>query len=173
MRRIQSSSVAAFSLIEVVLAVGVISFALVGIIGLFPVAMQSALDSQRETQVAFIARSLFSEMQQVDGNRSFITEAPVKQDGSFTPLDQGERKAISLSSPDSLNFFFDGDGAMLDSGVGAVYEVEVATDPAGQPAGLTRAQVTISVPVDAPPANRKTYEFVTLLNYSSTATPAP
>ena len=45
-----------FSLIEVVLALGIISFAIVGIIGLMPVAMKSAGDSMRETDATFIAR---------------------------------------------------------------------------------------------------------------------
>ena len=42
-------------MVEIVLAIGIISFALVGILGLIPAAMDSAIKSQRETQATCIA----------------------------------------------------------------------------------------------------------------------
>lgn len=159
----------AFSLIEVVLAVGVISFALVGIIGLFPVAMQSALDSQRETQVAFIARSLFSELQRVDGDKAYVTITPASGN-----LVGASRSPITLSlEKDTNKFYYDVDGGMLaTSSTNAVYVAEVVTTTDDQPLGLARVDINISVPADAPAANQKTYNFVTLINYTpSTSTP--
>lgn len=53
---------AAFTLIEIVLAIGIMSFALVGILGLFPVALETARDSKSETQVALLARQIESDL---------------------------------------------------------------------------------------------------------------
>lgn len=160
----------AFSLIEVVLAVGVISFALVAIIGLFPVAMQSALDSQRETQVAFIARSLFSELQRVDDNKAYITVTKPLDSGGQQRLSQGRIEEIDLNTAGSEDFYFDMDGKMLDGdGPTAVYRAEVSVNRTGQPDGLSRGNIKIFVPADAPAANQKSYEFVTLINYTMPA----
>jgi len=155
------------------LAVGVISFALVGIIGLFPVAMQSALDSQRETQVAFIARSLFSELQRVNEDEAYIT---VTSDGNAgrQPLDDGNLVTVDLSTSSSspYDFYFDENGGMLDAtGPTALYRAEVTVDRTGQPDGLSRVDVEIAVPVTAPPNNQKKYNFVTLISFTPPVTP--
>src|SRR2546423_12328016 len=50
----------AFSLVEVVLALGVISFALLAIIGLFPTALQSGRASIQETRANHLAQQIFS-----------------------------------------------------------------------------------------------------------------
>lgn len=164
-RRLSAQTSLAFSLIEVVLAVGVISFALVGIIGLFPVAMQSALDSQRETQVAFIARSLFSELQRVDGEKAYVTET---QPGKS--LEEGTAKTVDLSNPTSGSpptFFFNVDGQMVTSATDATYSASIKVDRTGQPAGLSRVDVEIAVPANAPTGNQKKYNFVTLINFKT------
>ena len=61
-RAIKRTMTLAFSLVEIVLAVGIISFALVGILGMFPVALDAATRSREETQAAFIARSIYSDL---------------------------------------------------------------------------------------------------------------
>lgn len=58
----KSGRYAAFTLIEIVLAIGIMSFALVGILGLFPVALETARDSKAETQVALLARQIESDL---------------------------------------------------------------------------------------------------------------
>jgi len=167
--RLRAKTSFAFSLIEVVLAVGVISFALVGIIGLFPVAMQSALDSQRETQVAFIARSLFSELQRVNGDEAYIT---VTGSGS-AGLQNGNLKTIDLNSPSTDNFYFDQNGGMLESDKPeAIYRAEVTVDRTGQPDGLSRVDVKIFVPnITPPPTNQRSYNFVTLISFTPPTSP--
>jgi uncharacterized protein (TIGR02598 family) len=167
--RLRAKTSLAFSLIEVVLAVGVISFALVGIIGLFPVAMQSALDSQRETQVAFIARSLFSELQRVNGDEAYITVP----DPATTGL--GKPEPINLNPPtaSTSDFFFDQDGGMLNGdGPTAMYRAEVTVNRTGQPDGLSRVDIKIFVPnITPPPTNQRSYNFVTLISFTPSATP--
>jgi hypothetical protein len=151
----------------------VISFALVGIIGLFPVAMQSALDSQRETQVAFIARSLFSELQRVDGKTAYITKNDKDASGKRPPLDEGTLVPIDLNQTTSKAFppvYFDEDGIMTaDNDRTRLYSAVITVAPTGQ-AGLARVDVNIAVPQNAPAANQKKYNFVSLINFTPPAT---
>lgn len=50
----------AFSLVEVVLSLGVIGFALVAMLGVFPVALRTGHDAQNETRVAQIAQDIIT-----------------------------------------------------------------------------------------------------------------
>lgn len=50
----------AFSLVEVVLALGVVSFAIVAILGLIPMGLQTSHSSQDETRAAHIAQSILA-----------------------------------------------------------------------------------------------------------------
>ncbi len=53
-------AVAAFSLVEVTLALGIVTFALVGVIGVLPVAMNSSRQSFDKNRAAAIAETLFT-----------------------------------------------------------------------------------------------------------------
>jgi uncharacterized protein (TIGR02598 family) len=57
----------AFSLIEVVLALGVASVALVGILALVPIALKTARTSQDETRVAQIAQKVCDDLRSRHG----------------------------------------------------------------------------------------------------------
>ncbi len=50
----------AFSLVEVVLALGIVSFAIVAILGLIPTGLQTSHSSQDETRAAQIAQSILA-----------------------------------------------------------------------------------------------------------------
>jgi type II secretory pathway pseudopilin PulG len=50
----------AFSLVEVVLALGIISFAIVAIIGVFPVGLSTGRSAQEETRAPQIAQTIFA-----------------------------------------------------------------------------------------------------------------
>ena len=64
-----------FSLVEVVIALGIVSFAVLAIVGMMPVALKSAQDSMRETDATLIAQRIFSELKTGSGgNRSITTD---------------------------------------------------------------------------------------------------
>jgi hypothetical protein len=130
--------------------------------------MQSALDSQHETQVALIARSLFSELQRVDGDKAYITVTK-PAGGERQSLDKGTLVIVNLGTASSTptQFYFDESGGMLDAnGAAAVYRADVSVNRTGQPTGLSRLDIKIQVPSNAPAANQKSYEFVTLINFA-------
>ncbi|MDD5199666.1 MAG: type II secretion system protein [Terrimicrobiaceae bacterium] len=168
------ASGAAFSLIEIVIAVGIISFALVGILGLFPAAINSATDSQRETQAALIAHRIFSDLG---------TQAPFQQTkDDLTKPDSVATVNLATTTKKTYTAEYD-EGGMLPghaSGTGAkttgapVYYVETIVEPSTQSPNLARVEIDVSAPASAPAARRKTFVFVTLLNaepLALTATP--
>lgn len=57
-----------FSLIEVIITVSVISFALVGLMGLFPIALEQSRNSIDETRSAQMARMVFATLAAEDFN---------------------------------------------------------------------------------------------------------
>jgi len=148
----------AFSLIEIVLALGIISFALVGIIGLFPVAMKSALESQRETRAAHIAQQIFTDLSSLSGtNRFLITGTNFSTD----------RITVNLSSSDPIPpVYFDAEGYAMGNiaAVDATYGATVLITPNNPISGLAQVQTTVSTPTAAAETNRSSYTFVTLMN---------
>jgi len=147
------STRAGFSLIEIILALGIISFTLVGILGLFPVAVNAAADSQHETQAALIARSMFHELESHPGtpNRT-ITVGGDLIDGRPVKVDLS--KAVTLT--DMAGFDSGGTSLSDASDTMAVYTVDLKTEPVTPANGLTRVDVTVKT-------KRTSFPFSTLL----------
>jgi len=159
----------AFSLVEVVLALGVIAFALVGIMGLFPVAMRSAQESQRETRATLIAQQIFSDLRAFTGTNRLIVRGPSAADASSL--------ITNFSLAGNTNFFLSYDangigrtdqistGAFSGSIPDAAFLANVVVDTNTGIPNLSRIQATVEAPAAAPSANRSKYTFVTLMNY--------
>ena len=157
-----SRSVKAFSLIEVLLAIGIVSFAVVAIVGMLPIALNTAKDSMLETDAAIIAQRVFAELQASTG-----TNRPVSISA------HGDTKAIDLSS-DGTNYLAFSDtwevqsspaseAPINDMGVQFLGIVSVATNTGIS--NLSRVEVSITSPASAPASSRKTNAFVTLMGY--------
>jgi len=145
-----------FSLIEIILALGIISFALVGILGLFPVAVNAAADSQHETQAALIARSIFDQLETTP-------ETPIRTIVLAKTLDGNSpvpiRIDLTKSSPISP-IGFDTSGIATPSDSNAPYQVTMSVAPLTTPAyGLTRVSLTVKLAA----SKVTSYSFVSIL----------
>lgn len=156
-----------FSLIEIVLALGIIAFALVGIMGLFPVAMKSAQESQRETRATLIAQQIFSDLRMLTGTNRALVRGPSSDSNALIPN-------FSLASQgNSATIAFDNNGtALLDnvtdfsnSYAGAAFLAQVTVETNTGVPNLSRVQTTVEAPAAASSTNRSRYTFVTLMNY--------
>jgi uncharacterized protein (TIGR02598 family) len=147
-----------FSLIEVVLALGVVAFAIVGIMGLFPVALRTAQESQRETRATFIARQLWAELQASPSTNARIAVGA-------NPTVPGSFVGNSLFSNWSVRVGFDEAGRPLgtDAPVGSIYSAVVTNTPNTPTAGLARIEVQVQAPAQADETNRTAYSFVGLM----------
>jgi len=166
MSKISSSG---FSLVEIVLALSVIAFALVGIMGLFPVAMKSAQESQRETRATLIARQIFSDLRVLSGTNRLLVRGPSVTDSAWVSTN------FSLANNTTAYLAFDSEGrgvatnlagsAYSNSFAAATFLAAVAVDTNTGVSNLSRIQATIETPAAAPSTNRSKYTFVTLMNY--------
>ena len=138
---------AAFSLIEIILAVAVIAFALTAILGMFPVAVGAATDSQRETQAALIARSIFDQLQaRPETPTRYFTLVP---DADDNPNQDSKQITIELAKQNTYHdaAVLDSDGKPLDGGVSdpaKAYSVDIAVSPQAPPSDKL-SQVTVTV----------------------------
>jgi type II secretory pathway pseudopilin PulG len=156
----KASRLRAFSLIEIILAVAVIAFALTAILGMFPVAVGAATDSQRETQAALIARSIFNQLQaRPETPTRFFTLAPDADDS-----DNHGQAEIHLDQahiyPDAA--VLDSDGKPLAgnaSDPARAYSVDIAVAPLPAPSDKL-SQVTVTVKTRS---GNPSYPFSTLI----------
>lgn len=164
----------AFSLIEIVLALGVIAFALVGIMGLFPVAMKSAQESQRETRATLIAQQIFADLRVLSGTNRMLVRGPNIVTGiNATNATNATNFNLSQNTTAFLAYGADGRGlaypvtasSFSNSLPDAAFLASIASDTNTGVSNLTRVQATIETPASAPSTNRSKYTFVTLMNY--------
>ena len=130
----------AFSLVEVVMALGVISFALVGMLGLLSVGFTAAKKSTNATNVAAIASQVASTIR----NDTTITTAALS--------------AMAAPGGTPKNYYFDYSGMMQTAqNTDSRYLCEVWTKTVSAVtslSGYTVLVMTVSSPVSALPANR-------------------
>jgi uncharacterized protein (TIGR02598 family) len=104
---------AGFSLVEVVIALGIVSFALLAVIGLLPIGMQTNRDSVEETQALTVLGAIAADRRvSPPAGNSLIYNIPplstattstiyVKEDGtaSATPSDARYRVVVTSQVP--------------------------------------------------------------------------
>lgn len=160
------SSRRAFSFLEIVLALSVIAFAIVGIMGLLPVAMRTAQESRRETRATLIAQQIFSDLRLAKGTNRMLTLV-VNPPSALTNFSLATETAPAYIA-------YDADGIagpavtaveFPNSFPNADFLAEVSVWTNTGLSGLSRVQAVIETPAVAASTNRSKYTFVTLMNY--------
>lgn len=137
------SKLCGFSLVEVVLAIGITSFALLVTLGLLPVGLNTLHESNMQTAVANISQNIRGELQQISFN----------QNSSF-----------NIQDLNSTTYYFTKDGVKCDVTSGfyqAKFELTNGS-VGGMAFDATSAQnikVTLSYPAAAAASTQKTYVF--------------
>ncbi|MFV0415203.1 MAG: hypothetical protein ACK5NG_02425 [Chthoniobacterales bacterium] len=160
----------AFSLVEITIALGIIAFALVGIMGLLPVAMRAANESQWETRATFIAESIMGELRSSSPDQTFIATAAT--DPASWESGPG-RLSVNLAANNTYYILYDDEGEPVGTQSGAspvasnspgVFLAQVSIQQQAAPmTNLSRVNVRVEVPASAPANRRSLYHFVTLL----------
>jgi len=160
--------------VEITIALGIVAFALVAIMGLFPVAMKHAVDSQNETRATFIAQSILADL--AAGPTS--TNTFLAQGTNWGSA--GDRLPVNLKQSNTFFLKYSDEGAPLESvaqgpfeaaGGNAAYGARVIVVPDSALASLSRVEVQVEAPMGAPSANRNKYHFVTLVPNNRVNTP--
>jgi uncharacterized protein (TIGR02598 family) len=138
----------AFSLVEVVVALGLFSFCIAAITGLLSVGLGSTRSVVNEGTAVNIASSVFGAWEAQESKQAQLTVP-----GLFTNLP-------ALSSSTTNDFYFDSSGVQVDGPGGAALEMSYATTAAGQaPAINTRVDLTFRWPVGGAPNAVQTRSF--------------
>ncbi len=149
---------AAFTLTEIVLTLGIITFALVAIIGMIPVALDADRAAGEDTALAAMANRVSSDLH----SRGFA-----------------ELTVAGSANPKPWPYYFDVDGIPQPGSAGAIYECFViqsgapvpktgALSPGAPPASpnLLEFEIQFEWPLAAAAANRKTRAIpMTIANY--------
>lgn len=150
-----------FSLVEVVIALGIVSFAVLAIVGMMPMALKSAQESMRETDATLIAQRIFSELKTGSGGNRTVTKDT-----------NNSSQMISLSADSTNNFLaFNGNGTVQTNATAAPanadydYFAQISVFTNTGVSNLSRVQIDITAPAAAPPTGRTTNSFVTLLGF--------
>ena len=146
----------AFSLVEVVVAIGVVSFAVLATVALLSVGSDTSKKAKDEGAAARLADNEFERLRSLSASSAFWSTHPL----SYPPR------------------YFDSNLTDLGTTVtnAAVYQIQISfieAPPAGSPtpsnlpAGTADVVVNAEVryPAQAPAANQSVYRFTTLMNF--------
>ncbi len=135
----------AFSLVEVSLALGVVAFALVGLLGLFPAGLAASRDNANETRAAQLAQSVFTTLR-------------------GQPLASAELggAVLDLTASNQTTLYAAQDGLEITNAFGParLFVLDVRWSPAD---GMVGDAAMVSVSVSWPPTNRTRLAIATLL----------
>jgi uncharacterized protein (TIGR02598 family) len=161
MNRRRRSSGVAFSLVEVVLALGVISFAILAILGVFPVGLSTGHSAQDETRAPQIAQMILS---------SLTAQASTQFNNVLMPLPNIQTVAVDLSSsasPTTPNLYADNNGQLITTATNATYAVTIITDntPAGFDTGYAnKVTVVVGWPANAVAVNQTRRSYTRIVS---------
>jgi uncharacterized protein (TIGR02598 family) len=124
----------AFSLVEVVVALGLFAFCIAAITGLLSVGLNSTRSVVNEGTAVNLAASVFGGWEAQENGAAGLTIP-----GLFTNLP-------ALSSTTSREFFFDDRGAQVDGAAGAALEMQYTTRVSGQAPVTTQLDLTFRWP---------------------------
>ena len=156
----------AFSLVEVVLALGVIAVGVIAILGAFPTALQIGHSAQDETRATHIAQSLFGIL---------VSQAPTQFNNSQLHLADNTSLSIDLTAPPGTSTLCaDNDGNPISATAqNATYAITIYTNNSvpgfTDPASANEVTVRVlwpHVPNQGPtPAPNQTYrDYVRIIS---------
>lgn len=149
-----SKSARAFSLIEVVLALGIVSFAMMAVVGTLPVGLRSSQQSRSQIAAANIARQIQGDLQQI----SFRSSVADK---------------LTIENLPSNPFYFSQDGTrseQRDAYYVANFTLNDVTAPglSVNSSNARSVKVSISYPANIAQANRQEVIYSLLLAKQTT-----
>ena len=152
-----------FSLIEVVIALGVITVGIVGILAVFPTALQTGHSAQDETRAAHIAQSVFG---------SLVAQASSQFSNVQIPLSAGVSPSINLGTGSgttpAVTAYADNDGNLIPNSTNAAYAIFIYTNnsvPGFTDLGTANlVTVRVAWPANAPSASQTFRDYVRIVS---------
>jgi uncharacterized protein (TIGR02598 family) len=154
-----SAGTRSFSLLEVVIALGVITVGVVGVLAVFPTALQTGHSAQDETRAAHIAQSVFG---------SLVAGATSQFNNAGLPPTPVSIDLTASSSPTSPTLYADTDGNLIPNSTNAAYAIFVYTNNSvpgfTDPGTANLVTVRVAWPANAPAANQTFRDYVRIIS---------
>lgn len=141
------------------LALGVVSFAIVAILGVLPVGLQTGHSAQDESRAAQVAQAALSGIAGQAQTQFTNINLLLNDTSTLPPLD--------LSQPQTRTLYADNDGKLTQSASGAVYLITLTTNPSPtgfDPGYANQVTATIAWPASAAPSNQTKRDFVRIIS---------
>jgi len=188
---LRTSRRAAFSLTEVVIALGIFAVSMVGVLALFPVASTTGRESSEETQAAIIAQTVLSDLRSSAANLGRTNAWLVSGKNTFVDLIRNIRlteatnvaiaydikrrdRADSaggdplIGPPLALKALQSVSTTEYNNGVSNIPNVTylslLTIQPVAQLPGVAQATLEVSTPATARLTNRRVFYFSTLVH---------
>lgn len=144
----------AFSLIEVVVALGLFSFCIVGILALFSVAVGSARSVGDESNAVHVASSI----------AGIWEVTPLGTTVELKDTDATVDMGTFAIGADNQELYYNGDGKMTSGAAGASLKLEYEAAPLANNPNVFEVNMNFSWPANAPTnsaaLNRRTYKYI-------------
>lgn len=161
-RFLESRPCHAFTLAEVVLALGVIAIASTAILAVLPVGLTTGHSAQDATRGPQIAQNIIASIASQAQSTSAMISQPSPSPGFSYSVD-----LTTSSTPSTPNFYADNDGNLTQNAATAVYVIYIFTNssPPGFDAGYAN-EVTVRVawPANAAAANQTYHDYVRIIS---------
>jgi uncharacterized protein (TIGR02598 family) len=155
-----------FSLVEVVIALGVIAVAVVAILALFPVALQTGHSAQDETRAAQIAQTIFPSL--AGQAVSQFTNVQFLLSDNATRSTPPINLTLSSGAAPAVTLYAENDGELTQDATKAVYAIYVYTNNAvpgfTDPASANLVTLRVAWPANAPAANQTFRDYVRIIS---------
>lgn len=155
---------AAFTLVEISIAVGIFAVAIVAILALFPVGLRSAYESRTESVVTQIARAVLSDLRTGTFNKARIA---INTTPNFLEYD------LALVAPTPVYLTYNSEGKVIAQITAESYALPIPPADyivtlesklvATAVPPLTQVTVTVQSPASAPASARRKYPVVTFM----------
>jgi hypothetical protein len=158
----------AFSLVEVVLALGVIAVGVIAILGVFPIALQTGHSAQDETRAPQIAQTIFGSLVS-QASSQFNNVRFLLSDGVTLFPGPPPSPSINLTQPpSSYTLYADNAGQLINSATNASYLITIYTNNSvpgfTDPASANAVTVRVAWPANAPAANQTYRDYVRIIS---------
>ena len=155
-----------FSLVEVVIALGVIAVAVLAILAVFPAALQTGHSAQDETRAAHIAQTIFPSLagqavSQFNNVQLLLSDNTTR---STPPIDL----TTSSGATPALTLYAENAGELTQNATKAVYKISFYTNNSvpgfTDLASANLVTLRVAWPANAPAANQTYRDYVRIIS---------
>jgi Tfp pilus assembly protein PilV len=164
----QRARTRSFSLLEVVIALGVIAVGIVGILAVFPTALQTGHSAQDETRAAHIAQSVFGSLVAGASSQFSNVQLPLYPSPSPVPTPLSINLTTGSGTTPAVTLYADNDGNLIANSTNAAYAILLYTNNTvpgfTDPASANQVTARVAWPANAPAANQTFRDYVRIIS---------